>query len=126
LPCTGAGEAASAIAQARSFLRGALGRGLGVLNRRFERSDPVCGRRDKLIDDGRVAVGQRLPARQAIADKPHQVRAIDELAVIGRVRRLDVRKIEDIHMLRGKSALEPRPAPSPSLAAGSFFYGLSY
>jgi hypothetical protein len=77
----------------------------GEIDLCLERTDLVRGRRQKLVDDGRVAVGQRLPARQAIADKAHQVRAIDELAVIGRVRRLDVRKIEDIHVFRGKPAL---------------------
>jgi hypothetical protein len=86
------------------FLLRPLSRGLGALNRRFERADLVRGRRQELVDDGRVAVGQRLPPRQAIADETHQVRAVDELAVIGRVRQVAAPKQKRREVSRRKSA----------------------
>jgi hypothetical protein len=91
-----AGPTAQDIAWPGLFRRRALSRGFGVLDRCLERSHLIRGRRQEAIDDGGVAVGQGLSARQAIADEAHKVRAIHELAVIGRVRRLDVREIEDI------------------------------
>jgi hypothetical protein len=91
-----AGLTAQDIADAGIISAEGLSRGFGVLDRCLERSHLIRGRRQEAIDDGGVAVGQGLSARQAIADEAHKVRAIHELAVIGRVRRLDVREIEDI------------------------------